>query len=150
MHNLDTGERIAEVRPVKEGFVEIPTAAPGRWSLLLAAPRHAPARLQASVPGPAAEVVLQPADRLSIQVPRLDEQKLTATVRVLSVEGEVLTGLDEETGGLRTAWPWRRGGIVIDGVPAGQWIVEVSGVDGSSWSRVVTTAGGGEQELLLE
>lgn len=143
------GYAIEETRSLEAERLVIPTVPPGTWDVLLAAPGGAPVELRVAVPGEPADVVLPPGGRLRLQAPVLEELGLEGTVQVLDAGGHPIRALDLETGTLRWAWPWRRYGIVIDSVPAGQWVVRVESTGGATWNREVTIQGSEEALVVL-
>ncbi len=143
------GRHIEETRSLQGDRLEIPTAPPGVWDVMLAAPGGAPVQLRVKVPGEATDVTLPPASRLRLEAPTLDALDLEATVQVLDPAGHAIPVLDSETGTLGAACPWRRNGIVLGAVPSGQWVVRIVGSDGSTWVGQVVTSGRGEALVVV-
>ena len=145
-----SGRSIEETRPLDGDLLAIPTVPSGLWEVVLAAPSGALAEVRVMVPGEPIDVVLPPAGRLRLQAPVLENLGLEAIVQVLDRGGHPISALDLETGRLRSTWAWRRDGVVIDGVPAGQWIVRIEASNGSTWVRDVSTSGGGEALVVVQ
>jgi len=145
----ESGRRMNEIRALEGDRLVIPTVPPGVWDVLLAAPGGAPARLRVTIPGEPSDVVLPPAGRLRLKAPALDSLKREATIQVLDQARHPISALDGDTGAFRVSWPWRRNGIVIDAIPAGQWIVRAVGTDGATWVAEVSTSGSGESLVVL-
>lgn len=143
------GRLIEEIRPIEKGLLEIPTVPAGTWNAVLAAPESAPTELRVTVPGAPVDVTLAPAGKLRVQAPALEQSGREATVQILDPSGRPVSALDPVSGKLRSAWSWRRNGIVIEGIPAGQWLVRIEATDGATWSRTVTTRGGGEKRVVI-
>jgi len=150
LSDAGSGRVIEDTRSLVGGLLVIPTVPPGLWDVLVAAPGGAPATLRVTVPGEPTDVVLPAAGRLRLQAPALEELGLEATVQVLDPGGHPISALDLETGTLRSTWAWRRDGVVIDGVPAGQWVVRVEASNGSTWVREVSTSGAGEALIVVQ
>ena len=85
-------------------------------------------------------VTLPPAGPLSVRVPALLASDLIGTVRLLGQDRQPFWTLGP--GGIVVRqWPLAGGKAVVDGVPAGSWIVQVETPDGQRWQGAAVTGG---------
>ena len=140
---------VAESRPVDEaGRVRFPTVPPGSWHLLVAAPGSAPTRAVATTPGEPLALMLPEGKRLTVRVPALVSSRQAASVSLLGIDGQPFVGLGTSGDVAQTMWRLTGGAAVVQGVPVGQWIVQVTSADGQTWSGPVdVTAEGNEIRL---
>jgi hypothetical protein len=130
-----------EVRPVDgEGVARFPSAPPGEWELLVSAPAAALTRVPVSVPGEPVPVVLPDAGSLTVRVPQLASADTIAVLTVTGADGRPLQCLSPY-GTVQSQWQVVGGNTVVEGVPAGEWILRAVAPDGRTWAAsVVTTA----------
>jgi protocatechuate 3,4-dioxygenase beta subunit/sarcosine oxidase gamma subunit len=132
------------------GEIELSALPPGAWTLLLRADGGAVAT--ASLVTPAAEplaVTLPPGGQLNVRVPALVPTDLIGTVRLLGVNQQPFWTLGRG-GQLAQQWPLTGGKAVIEGVPAGSWIVLVETPDGQRWQGTAVTSGAATAAVTIE
>ncbi|MDY7095368.1 MAG: carboxypeptidase regulatory-like domain-containing protein [Acidobacteriota bacterium] len=135
--------------PDARGMVRLPAAPPGIGALLVQGPGGALWQRAVAVPAPEPEsVTLRAAGALSLQVPALAESNGIAFATLTDASGRPLETLDLVERGLRRRWPLVGGAGVIEGVPAGEWRVEVQAPDGAVWSASLVTTGGAASVVL--
>jgi hypothetical protein len=133
----------------ENGRVRLSTVPPGSWVLIVSAAGSAVTRVRAEAPGAAVPVLLQPACRLSVQVPELTESSTVATVSLEGDDGQPFQSLSW-TGSPRSEWRLSSGRIEFGSLPPGNWRVTVAAADGRSWQGSSTTSAATSAELLLE
>ncbi len=144
------GAVIAESRVADhQGRVLFATVPPGDHRFLVSAPGGAVTAVKATVPGEPVAVVLPAAGELEVRVPALLETDEVATVTVLGTDGRPFTHL-EVGASLRSQWTMVAGRAIIDGLPAGSWILHVTHADGRVWSGSAVTTGGPAIEVVLD
>jgi protocatechuate 3,4-dioxygenase beta subunit len=132
-----------------EGYTRFATLPPGEWELWVAAPGGAVERRWVTVPAGVVEIVLPPAARLRVRVPALAGSNQQATVTLTDAAGRPFQA-PEAGGPPRGEWRFAAGVGVLDGLPAGAWIVTAVGPRGEVWQRPVALAAGTETEIVLE
>lgn len=141
---FDTAGRplLVESRKVDgAGTAFFPTVPAGEWELLVGAPGGAPARVRVSVPDEPAEVVLADAGRLKVRLPGLVESNVQARLRLAGPDAVSFRSFDHDTGRIRDFWELRNGTAVVEGVPAGEWSIEIVAANGATWQGVVVATG---------
>jgi len=131
------------------GKAFFPTVPAGEWELLVGAPGGAPARAQVSGPVEPAEVVLSDAGRLQVRLPGLVESNVQARLRLTGPDALAFRSFDD-TGRIRDTWELRNGTATVEGVPAGEWNVQVVAADGASWQGVVVATGAPVTEVEMQ
>jgi hypothetical protein len=141
---------LAETRWLDEaGTLKLSKLPAGAWTLLLRADGSALATVQLLVPAEPQSVTLPPAGTLSVRVPALTASDLLATVRLLGADQQPFWTL-APGGQVQQQWTLTGGRGIIDGVPAGAWIVQVESSDGQRWQGVATTSGVAETAVTVE
>lgn len=141
---------LAETRWVEEGgIVKLSKLPAGAWTLLLRADGGALATIQLLVPSEPQSVTLAPAGTLSVRVPALAASDLLATVRLVGADQQPFWTL-APGGQIAQQWTLTGGRGIIEGVPAGAWIVQVESADGQRWQGVATTSGAAEAAVTVE
>ena len=132
-----------------EGIVELSTLPPGTWTVLAAADGGAVATASLTVPSdePVA-VTLPPAGRLNVRVPALLASDLIGTVRLVGQDQQPFWTL-APGGSVVQEWPLAGGKAVVEGVPAGNWNVQVEMPDGQRWQGAAVTAGAASAAVTL-
>lgn len=133
----------------EDGSAHFSTLPPGSWDLLVTAEGGAAARVSATVPGPALDVVLAPASRLEVRVPSLAESEALASVTLTGADGKPFQVV-ESSGALRRSWDIVAGSGEVPDVPIGAWRVAVTSPDGRAWHTTVITSGEPELQAILE
>jgi large repetitive protein len=145
------GTVLAETQQANaEGEIVLSSLPPGSWTLLLRADGGALAT--AGLVLPAVEplaVTLPPAGQLSVRVPALVPTDLIGTVRLLGADQQPFWTLGRG-GQTEQQWPLVGGKAMIDGVPAGSWVVQVETPDGQRWQGAAVTGGAGEAAVTIE
>jgi hypothetical protein len=103
-----------------------------------------------SVPGEGAEVVLADAGRLRVRLPGLAESNVNARLRLAGPDALAFRSFDGHTGKVRDAWELRNGTATVEGVPAGEWSVEVVATNGATWQGVVVSTGAPLTEVEMQ
>ncbi|HBL27445.1 MAG TPA: hypothetical protein DD490_11475 [Acidobacteria bacterium] len=149
---LDTGGRVAlfEVRSpdAATGLFRLPNLAPGTWEILLLAPESAPAAVRVKVPGKPVPVTLSPGGRLTVRLPSLVAAEHKAVLTLTRADGTPFRA-PSPYGTLEDLWMVDGGKAVVEGVPAGTWLLRATVPDGRFWERTITTAGA-DAEVRLE
>ena len=141
---------LAETRWADEsGLLKLSKLPAGAWTLLLRADGGALSTVQLLVPSEPLAVTLPPAGQLAIRVPALATSDLLATVRLLGADQQPFWTL-APGGQIEQQWTLTGGRGIIDGVPAGSWIVQVESTDGQRWQGVAATSGAGETAVTVE
>ena len=130
------------------GRVQFETVPPGTWSARIGAQGCAPGERALIVPGDPQEVLLLDEGRLRVQVAALVESALRAELTLRNADGQPF-GQAAGDGRWVTSWPLVRGQVLLQGLPAGLWRVEVTAADGQSWRGELTVAAGGITSLTL-
>ncbi len=142
---------VAESRPVDAaGQVRFPTVPPGQWSLLVVAPGSAPVQAVATIPGEPLSLVLPEGKSLTVRVPALIGSRQAASVSLLGTTGHPFVGIGSTADGAQTMWRLVGGAAVVEGVPAGLWIVQVAAADGQIWSAATDVGSLHGAEITLE
>ncbi len=129
-----------ETRPLDAtGVASFPTAPPGEWEMLVSAPSGALASIQVKAPGEPVPVVLADAGRLTVRVPQLATSDSIAILTLADAEGKPFRNLSPY-GTVQTQWQIVGGKAVVEGVPAGAWMLRAVTPDGRSWSGSTVTA----------
>ena len=143
---------LAESRPVQQtgqdGRVRL-SVPPGAWTLLAAGPPGALTTQSLAVPGGPFNLTLPDAARLAVRVNALATTDTIATLRLAGGDGRAFENLSIG-GALEREWPVIGGKAVIDGVPAGRWIVQVASADGRAWTGTVATDGIQDAAVALD
>jgi hypothetical protein len=130
------------------GQARISTAPPGAWEVLVRADGTATMRASVQSPGPPIAVMLAPQATLEVVVPALESEEGVATVALRGTDGRPFLfyrwGND-----VRAEERMGRGRVMLQGLPAGAWTVEVTARDGRRWSAPATTAAGAAATVEL-
>jgi hypothetical protein len=132
------------------GEIRLSSLLPGSWTLFLRADGGALAT--ASLVTPAVEpvtITLPPAGELNVRVPALVPSDLIGTVRLLDADQQAFWTLGRG-GKIDLQWSLVGGKAVIDGVPAGRWVILVETPDGQRWQGAAVTAGTAEAAVTIE
>jgi hypothetical protein len=132
------------------GEIHLSSLPPGSWTLLLRADGGTLAT--AGLVTPAVEpvtVTLPPAGKLNVRVPALVPSDLIGTVRLLGTDQQPFWTVGRG-GQIEQQWSLVGGKAVIDGVPAGSWIVQVETPDGQRWQGAAVTSGAPEAAVTIE
>lgn len=141
---------LAETRWLdKDGIVKLSKLPAGAWTLILRSDGSGLATVQLLVPSDPQAVTLPPAGQLAVRVPALATSDLMATVRLLGTDQQPFWTL-APGGQVQQQWPLVGGRGIIEGVPAGAWIVQVESADGQRWQGVATTSGAAETAVTVE
>lgn len=131
----------------ENGSVHLSTVPPGNWDVLISAPGTSTTSFRVLAPGPRVPVQLNPATRLTIEVPELIESGLLATVRLTGADGLPYRTLGW-SGQPQSSWQMR-GGREIVTLPPGSWTVHVESRDGHAWTGSTVTQPGGDATITL-
>jgi len=94
-------------------------------------------------------VTLPPAGRLNVRVPALLSSDRIGTVRLLGQNGQTFWTLGP--GGIAVQqWPLAGGKAVVEGLPPGNWTVQVETPDGQRWQGSAVTTGTVEAAATIE
>ncbi|HET9227582.1 MAG TPA: carboxypeptidase-like regulatory domain-containing protein, partial [Thermoanaerobaculia bacterium] len=138
--HVQVGDTLAQTYSPREGIVELTTLPPGTWTVLVGAEGGAVTSASLTVPSEEpVTVLLPPAGRLDIRVPALLASDQIGTVRLLGQDQPFWTL--GPGGNIVRQWPLAGGKAMIEGVPAGSWIVQVETPDGQRWQGVAVTSG---------
>lgn len=141
---------LAESRPVgRDGTVRLSTAPPGSWVLLAASSGGALAAVPLAVPGERVTLTLPDAARLAVRVPALAGSDSLADLSVAAAGGQPLQILGPG-GSFTQRWQLIGGKAMIEGVPAGSWVVSAMAPDGRSWTAAVATDGRSDVHVDLQ
>ncbi|HEX5715403.1 MAG TPA: carboxypeptidase-like regulatory domain-containing protein [Thermoanaerobaculia bacterium] len=152
VRDMARGTALSETRSPREagGIFELSRLSPGTWTLIVAADGGAVATASLVVPsGELVEVTLPPAGQLNVRVPALLSSDLVGTVRLLGRNGQTFWTLGPG-GEAVQQWPLAGGKAVVDGVPAGSWIVQVETPDGQRWQSAAVTGGAAVAAVTIE
>lgn len=141
---------LADSRPVDAaGVVRLSTVPPGAWTFEATGTGGGLASAPLTVPGEPLALVLPDAARLAVRVPALAASDDIAALGVRAADGRPLQVLG--LGG-RPAQQWQvvAGKAVVDGVPAGGWMIEVTTPDGRRWASAVATDGLADMAVTVE
>ncbi len=144
------GTVLAETHEVDaSGEIEL-SLPPGSWTLFLRADNSALATAGLMIPaaGPLA-LTLAPAGRLNVRVPALVTSVLIGTVHLLGSDQQPFWTLGPG-GRVEQQWSLVGGKVVIDGVPAGSWLLQVETPDGQRWQGAAVTSGAAEAAVTIE
>ena len=132
------------------GLVKLSALPSGTWSISLRADGAALTRASLQVPSSEpVPVTLLPAGRLNVRVPALVPSDQVGTVRLLGSDQQPFWTLGSG-GRIDQQWPLVGGKAVIDGVPAGTWLLQVETPDGQRWQGAAVTAGTGDTAVTIE
>lgn len=135
--------------PDAQGNTHFPTVPAGVWTVEVAAPGAALTELRVSVPGEPVTITLPTAGHLRVRVPALEDSHRTAELTLATADGHPFRVLD--LGGRpRERWPVVAGRALVDGLPTGTWILQVSDPDGVIWQTSASTSGSGLAEVVLD
>jgi hypothetical protein len=141
---------LAQTYTPREGLVELTTLPPGAWTLLVGAEGGGVATTSLTVPSEApVDVTLPAAGRLHVRVPALLATEQIGSVRILGRDGQPFWTLGPG-GAVVQQWPLAGGKAMVEGVPAGSWIVQVETPDGQRWQATAVTSGAPEAALTIE
>ena len=132
------------------GEVELSSLPPGSWTLFLRADGGALAT--AGLVVPAAEplaLTLAPAGRLHVRVPALIASDLIGTVHLLGPDQQPFWTIGPG-GNILQQWSLVGGKALVEGVPAGTWLLQVETLDGQRWQGAATTSGAEEASVTIE
>lgn len=132
---------LADTRPADSaGNVDLASLPAGTWTLFARADGGAVAGASLLVPSEPLALTLPAAGRLQVRVPALLASSLQGTVRLLTADGQPFWTLGPG-GATVTVWPLLGGKALVDGVPAGTWLLQVENPDGQRWQKTAVTAG---------
>ncbi|MCG8456402.1 MAG: carboxypeptidase-like regulatory domain-containing protein, partial [Holophagales bacterium] len=112
----------------------------GTWNLWLDCSGCVPIHSRATLPGATHEVVFEPATRLLVFVPSLEDSHLEAALFLHDSEGN--PWFPTWKGPDARSWPVRNGSAALLRLPAGTWSFEVQSEDGRTFTGQATTAPG--------
>jgi hypothetical protein len=104
---------------------------------------YATAEQSVQVPGPTALVTLPRSSTLTVAAPGLTE----GAVMIVGAGGRRVRIL--QWSGVQEAWGIHEGEAVIEGLPAGRWIVRVNSSDQRSWQAEVATVAGRPARVVV-
>jgi protocatechuate 3,4-dioxygenase beta subunit len=136
-------------RPDQDGVLELSTLSPGSWTLLAAADGGAMVSINLLVPSEPMAVTLPPAGRLLVRVPALGASEMIGTLQLIGADQQPLRTLGLG-GQIQQHWSLIGGKGIVDGVPAGAWILLVETADGQRWQGAAVTSGVGEAAVGIE
>jgi hypothetical protein len=132
---------LADTRPADaSGEVDLASLPAGAWTLFARAEGGAVSGSPLLVPSEPLALTLPAAGRLQIRVPALLSASRQGTLRLLAADGQPFWTLGPG-GAVVTAWSLLGGKAVVDGVPAGTWLLQVEAPDGQRWQRTAATTG---------
>ena len=99
-----------------------------------------PIHSRATLPGATHEVVFEPATRLLVLVPSLEDSHLEAALFLHDSEGNPWFPAWKDPDA--RSWPVRNGSAELFRLPAGTWSFEVQSEDGRTFTGQATTAPG--------
>lgn len=141
---------LADSRTVNpDGRVRLATVPQGSSTLLVSSTEGALTTLPLTGSGEPVAVTLPDAARLAVRVSPLATTDLIATLRILGADGRAFETLGFG-GNLEQSWSMVGGKAVVDGVPAGAWVVQVTTQDGRSWTGPAATDGFNDAAVTLE
>lgn len=150
---LDAAGRtvLAETQPADvTGEIELSSLLPGSWTLLLRGDASALARAGLLVPASEALVVtLPPAAKLSLRVPVLLTADEIGTVALFGPDGQPFWTIGPG-GRVVQQWELIGGKAIVEGVPAGTWLLQVEAPDGQRWQSAAVTSGVTDLTVTLE
>lgn len=127
-------------------FAEVPR---GEWTLLVSAPGGALTAVRSATAGgegPPVRVVLPAAGRLLLSLPPFDGSEATLTLTGPGGHPHSWLG---PSGGLQNVFPVKDGVGIVEGVPAGEWMVRVTGSDGRTLLQFRIVTNGADKTLAL-
>ncbi len=129
--------------------MRLSTVPAGQWLLLAASSDSVLIAAQLAVPGEPLALALPDAARFVVRFPSLMTSDSIASLRGLDANGQALQTLG--LGGiLQQQWQLIAGTAIVEGVPAGHWMVSASAPDGRTWTSAVATDGGSDVQITLE
>jgi protocatechuate 3,4-dioxygenase beta subunit len=133
---------LAETRHRNDaGLFDLSMLSPGAWTLYVRADGGALATAALIVPtAEPLALTLAPAGKLSLRIPALVTSDRTGTVRLLGNDQKPFWTIGPG-GNVLQQWPLTGGKAVIDGLPAGAWVIQVEASDGQKWQGAAVTAG---------
>ncbi len=141
---------LADTRPADTtGTIDLASLPAGAWTLFAAAEGGAVTGTPLVVPADPLSLTLPPAGRLLVRVSALLASGLQGTVRLLTADQQPFWTLGPG-GSIVTAWPLLDGKALLDGVPAGTWLLQVETPDGQRWNGMAVTAGTAETAVTIE
>jgi protocatechuate 3,4-dioxygenase beta subunit len=135
------------VSPGENGRTRIAGAPNGSFRLLAGADAMATTSLAVQVPGPPVGTLLRRAARVTVDVPDLVGRNAVATLLVAGGDGQPFRSLSR--GSVQQAWPLINGRTKVDGLPAGNWTLLVTGPNAQRWQGSVTVSEGQEAQASL-
>jgi protocatechuate 3,4-dioxygenase beta subunit len=147
---LDSAGKVvaAATYPVGEnGRVRIASVAPGNWDLLLDADGSAPVSLPVTSPGNAGRVALPLPGGLDLKVPALASTRIGAKVRLTGADGKPFRS---PWGDAPADLDLDAGAYKFERLAPGVWKVDVTAVDGRTWTGKATVTAGGMVPVTLE
>lgn len=140
---------LADTRPADSaGNVNLASLPAGTWTLFARADGGAVAGAPMLVPSEPLALTLPPAGRLQVRVPALLSSSLQGTLRLLTADGQPFWTLGPG-GAVVNVWPLLGGKALVDGVPAGTWLLQVETPDGQRWQKPAVT-GGADAAVTVE
>lgn len=142
---------LAETRhSIEPGIFELSMLPAGSWTLYIRADGGALATTGLVVPSTEPlTVTLPPAGKLNVRVPALVTSDQIGTVRLLGPNQQPFWTIGPG-GAIVQQWQLVGGKAILDGVPAGTWILQVETPDGQRWQGAATTAGAAEAAVVIE
>jgi hypothetical protein len=135
------------VSPGENGRTRISGAPNGSFRLLAGADAMATTSLSVQIPGPPVGTLLRRAARVTVDVPDLVGKNAVATLLVTGGDGQPFRSLSR--GSVQQAWPLINGRTTVDGLPAGNWTLLVTGPNAQRWQGSVTVSEGQEAQASL-
>jgi len=130
------------------GRVEIRSAAPGAYRLLVGGDDSAMVELDVKIPGGPIPVALPLAALVKVQVPALASTFVIGTLTVWSDRNEPFRALID--GAVTTTWTLYAGLAYVFGLPAGSWRFVAALPDGRRLEKPISVAPGEVAELVIE
>ena len=143
------GRQFTETRAGFARGTPFPTLPAGEWNLLVSGTGGGVVETRVTVPSEPLQVALPAAGRLRVRVPDLVESESPATLTMATIAGQPFRHL--AFGGLlEESWRLAGGRVIVEGVPAGQWMLRVQAADGRTWSATAASTGGPDIDVSLE
>lgn len=135
--------------PDRTGEIELSTLSTGAWKVFVGAEGGALTAASLTVPSETVSLTLPPAGKLQVRVPSLATSDLLATLRLLGPGQKPFWTLGLG-GKIEQQWSLVGGGAIVNGLPAGHWVLEVETPDGQRRTATATTIGGGAAMVTVE
>jgi hypothetical protein len=133
----------------ENGRIRLASVPAGTWDVLVKASGSGVMGIRAVSPGPALAVALPPTSALVVRVPDLAGSKIVGQATLVGPEGRSFRDLSWFSD-VVTTWPVAAGVTQIEGLPPGDWTVQVTAADGRSWRGQATTTAGGKSSVTLK